>query len=73
MIPRRDETAGAVSALSFSRRTFGSSSWAARSNIGAIARQGPHQGAQTSTSTGMSLLRDVAAKACLRRPRSDGR
>ena len=56
LIPKRDETEGAVSALSFSRRTPGSSSWAARSNIGAIARQGPHQGAQTSTSSGISLL-----------------
>ena len=40
LMPSREETAGAVSALSLSKRTFGSSSFAARSNIGAIARRG---------------------------------
>ena len=47
--------AGALSEFSFSSRTPGSSCCAARSNIGAMARHGPHQGAQTSTSTGISL------------------
>src|SRR6516164_626211 len=55
LIEKRDETEGALSALSFNRRTIGSSSFAALSNMGAIARQGPHHGAQTSTRTGMSL------------------
>jgi len=55
LIEKRDETAGALSALSFNKRTFGSSSFAARSNIGAIARQGPHHGAHTSTRMGTSL------------------
>ena len=45
------------SALSLSNRMRGSSSFAARSNIGAIARQGPHHGAQTSTKIGRSLSR----------------
>src|SRR4029079_18796614 len=55
-IPSRDETAGAVSELSFSKRAVGSSSFAPRSYIGAIARQGPHHGAQTSMGTGISLF-----------------
>jgi hypothetical protein len=48
---------GSSSAFSLSNRTFGSSSCAACSNIGAMARHGPHQGAQTSTKTGRSLSR----------------
>ena len=55
LMPRREETAGALSEFSFKSRTPGSSCCAARSNIGAMERQGPHQGAQTSTSTGISL------------------
>ena len=56
---------GALSELSFSSRTFGSSSPAARSNIGAMARHGPHQGAQTSTSTRDVAVRDMAPEAGL--------
>ena len=38
---------------------------AARSNIGAIARHGPHHGAQTSTRTRDIAVRDMAAEAFL--------
>src|SRR5208282_1361084 len=43
------------STLTLAKRARGSSSLAARSKIGAIARHGPHQGAQKSTITGMPL------------------
>lgn len=42
--------AGSASELSLSSRTSGSSAFAAAANCGAIDRQGPHQGAQTSSS-----------------------
>ena len=42
--------------VDFASRTRGSSCRAAASNAGAIIRQGPHQGAQKSTSTGSSLF-----------------
>ena len=43
------------STLTLAKRARGSSSFAARSKIGAIARHGPHHGAQKSTISGMSL------------------
>src|SRR5882724_10001232 len=46
---------GSASVLTFTRRALGSSSAAASENCGAIMRQGPHQGAQKSTTTGTSL------------------
>ena len=54
--PRAALASGASSALSFRKRTLGSIRWAAAANCGAMARQGPHQGAQTSTSTGRPWL-----------------
>jgi hypothetical protein len=38
LIPSREETEGAMSAFSFGKRTVGSSSCAARSNIGGMER-----------------------------------
>jgi hypothetical protein len=54
-IEKRCSNSGAASLTTLISRTSGSSSVAAFSKIGAIARQGPHQDAQKSTSSGMSL------------------
>src|SRR5579863_1132497 len=55
--PSCADTFGASSAFSFSRRTCGSSTAAARSKAGAIVRHGPHHGAHTSSKTGILLER----------------
>jgi len=52
---KRRSSSGTASLSTLISRTSGSSSVAARSKIGAIAGQGPHQAAQKSTSSGMSL------------------
>ena len=44
------------STLHFATEIFSASSSATCSTTGASARQGPHQGAQKSTSTGLLLL-----------------
>ncbi|MNV53422.1 hypothetical protein D3C71_1455680 [compost metagenome] len=54
-IANRPAMAWWSSVLSLASRTRGSSSRAACAKAGAIWRQGPHQGAQKSTSTGMWL------------------
>jgi len=51
-IPSSEEIAWALSELSLVSTTSGSRSFAACSYAGAIILHGPHQGAQTSTSTG---------------------
>lgn len=53
--PSLPDSSGLSSALILTKRACGSSSWAARFRIGTMAWQGPHQGAQKSTITGMSL------------------
>jgi len=54
-MPKRAASAWLASVSSLARRTCGSSMLAACAKAGAIVRQGPHQGAQKSTSTGTSL------------------
>lgn len=54
--PYSAEMASFSSTLTFPIVSLPSSSVAISSRIGAIALQGPHQGAQKSTSTGWSLL-----------------
>ena len=54
-MPKRAASAWLASVSSLARRTCGSSMPAACAKAGAIVRQGPHHGAQKSTSTGMSL------------------
>ena len=48
--------------MTLAKRARGSSSFAAWSKIGAIARHGPHQGAQKSTISGMSLRSTCLSK-----------
>src|SRR5579871_1418075 len=57
--------AGSSSTLTLANRARGSSSLAALSKIGAIARHGPHQGAQKSTITGMSLRSTCLSKVAV--------
>ena len=52
---KRAEMSGAASVSSLAKRYLGSSRLAADSKCGAMAWQGPHQGAQKSTTTGRSL------------------
>src|SRR5271165_2478921 len=61
-MPNRAAIAGSSSTLTLAKRARGSSSLAARSKIGAIARHGPHQGAQKSTINGMSLRSTCLSK-----------
>ena len=51
-----------ASVSTFASRARGSSCRAAASNAGAIIRQGPHQGAQKSTSMGISLFSECRRK-----------
>jgi hypothetical protein len=51
------------SVLSLAKRTFPSYSVASCSTTGAMARHGPHHGAQKSTSTGCSALSTLASKS----------
>ena len=53
-MPKRAPSAGTASVSTFARRNCGSSCAAAAWNCGAMVRQGPHQGAQKSTSSGSS-------------------
>ena len=53
--PKRAAKAWWASVSSLARRSCGSSMPAACAKAGAIVRQGPHHGAQKSTSTGISL------------------
>ena len=55
-------TLGFSSVLSLNTLIFPSNSLAISSTIGATMRQGPHQGAQKSTSTGTSLLSTSCSK-----------
>ena len=55
-MPKRPASCCSSSVLTLAKRTLGSSWPAAFSNCGAMALQGPHHGAQKSTSSGMSLL-----------------
>ena len=68
-MPNRPPSSGTASVSTFASRARGSSCRAAASNAGAIIRQGPHQGAQKSTSTGISLFSSAAGNA----PRYRGR
>ena len=61
-IPKRAATACSDSVSNLPRRTLGSSWPAAAVKAGAICWQGPHQVAQKSTSSGMSLLVACAPK-----------
>jgi len=54
-MPKRCAMPGSASVSSFASRTCGVSRAAACSQAGAMARQGPHHGAQKSTATGRSL------------------
>jgi hypothetical protein len=63
LTPKRVAISGIASVLTFARRAMGSSSRAAASNSGAMARQGPHHAAQKSTSTGNSVLPIIRSKA----------
>src|SRR5207247_400015 len=63
--PNCEAMPGWSSVLSLPSLTSGSSSAAARSNDGAITLQGPHHGAQKSTTTGMSLFWVWAVKFAL--------
>ena len=60
--PRRTATFGASSAFSLNNLICGSNTTAACSNAGAMARHGPHQGAQTSSNAGMLLARTCRSK-----------
>jgi len=62
--PKADAAWGSASELSLSRRTFGSRRPAAAAYCGAMARQGPHQGAQTSTRTAPPFV----SRRCLDSP-----
>ena len=55
-MPNSLARSGAASVLSLATRIAGSSTRAAAAYCGAIAWQGPHQGAQKSTTTGMSVF-----------------
>ena len=55
-------TLGFSSVLSLNTLILPSNSLAISSTIGATMRQGPHQGAQKSTSTGTSLLSTSCSK-----------
>ena len=59
--PKRAAVAGFSSTLSFAIRTRPDISLASSSRIGAIIRQGPHQGAHMSRSTGMGERSTSAA------------
>jgi hypothetical protein len=61
-MPSRPAIACSTSELSLIKRARGSIAAAAFSNSGAIARQGPHHGAQTSTTTGTVLLATCRSK-----------
>src|SRR5579863_8765270 len=61
-MPKRAAISGSSSTLTLAKRARGSSSLAALSKIGAIARQGPHQGAQKSTINGISLRSTCLSK-----------
>lgn len=54
-MPYRPEADGCCSVFSFAKRTEPFSRSAAIPNWGAIARHGPHQGAQKSTTKGNAL------------------
>lgn len=55
-MPSLVESCWFASELSLTNRSAGSRAFAAFSYSGAMARHGPHQGAQTSTTTGSELL-----------------
>src|SRR5580704_6068179 len=61
-MPKRAAIAGSSSTLTLAKRARGSSSFAALSKIGAIVRHGPHQGAQKSTISGISLRSTCLSK-----------
>jgi hypothetical protein len=61
--PKRAAISGTRSVSSLARRAAGSRSRAAASNSGAIARHGPHQAAQKSTSTGTSVFPIIRSKS----------
>lgn len=54
-IPKRAATVCSSSVFTLASRTWGSSVLAACSKAGAMIKHGPHQGAQKSTTTGMSF------------------
>ena len=56
LMENRPASSVSISVLTLATRTDCSSSFAARSRIGDIILQGPHQGAQKSTRTGISEL-----------------
>ena len=69
---KRADTPGASSTLTLTTFSEPASSPAARATPGAMVRQGPHQGAQRSTSTG-SLVVTAASKSSSPAATSHGR
>ena len=61
-MPKREEVSGLSSLLTLTSRARPLSWAAACSKAGAIMRQGPHHGAQKSTTTGRSVLPTTASK-----------
>ncbi len=61
-MPKRPETAGYASVSSLAKRARGRSAAAALANSGAIIRQGPHQAAQKSTTSGSSSFRTALSR-----------
>ena len=59
-IPYSVAVLGLSSVFSFTHRTLPTYSFASSSTIGAIIRQGPHHGAQKSTSTGISHCNTIS-------------
>ena len=73
-MPKRAAISGSASVSSFASRALRRRARAAAcSYAGAIIRQGPHHGAQKSTTSGRSLRRDVAVEVRRGRARSDDR
>jgi hypothetical protein len=66
-IPKREESAGLSSELTFAKRALVLKRRAASSYYGAIIRHGPHHGAQKSTINGRSLR----VKCCSNRAESN--
>lgn len=54
-MPNLAASSGLLSVSTLASRILGSNSWAAWAKAGAIERQGPHHGAQKSTTTGRSF------------------
>ena len=64
-MPKRAASACSSSVFILARRTCGSRALAACSYAGAIIRQGPHHGAQKSTTIGMSLRVTCRSKSAV--------